>query len=80
MPHVEAPQDGYLLCSDVARELGIGADAVRALVKSGRIKPATVTVSGTRLFTRAIVDAEISRRRDEERKRRASRKQGKSAA
>lgn len=55
-----------LLTSDVAREAGVTPACVRVWADQGRL-PATKTVSGRRLFSRADVDRFLAARRVRER-------------
>jgi hypothetical protein len=57
-----------LLSHEAAPIAGISLGRFRQLVREGRIKPAAVTPSGTRLFERHVVE-EFARQRDAERTR-----------
>lgn len=53
----EKPNDGLLSSADAARILGLSADMVRLLARSGRLRTAVQSVRGVRLFRRTDVDA-----------------------
>jgi hypothetical protein len=56
------PQQQFLKSIDVARRLGVGADRVRQLARSGQLESAVVLSDGQRLFTTGAVEEFLERR------------------
>ena len=52
---MQQQDDRFLTTTDAARALGISSETVRLWENTGRL-PAIRTVSGQRLFSRAVVD------------------------
>jgi DNA-binding transcriptional MerR regulator len=56
-------QDQMMTSAEVGKVLGITAEMVRVLAKTGRIHPAITTESGLRLFAQSEVDRVAAERR-----------------